>query len=123
MMAYVRAKREGDWLLHVHCVKAMMPYFFATGHQSYARLGLVYLRAIENLHESILPYFLKGKHVMRHMKDLWNGVWSDMFIESTFMRYGHGQAGIVRITLKPETLKTWALSHHICSQLMRILQN
>ncbi len=44
-----------------------------------------------------------------------------MFIESTFMRYGHGRAGIVGITLKPETLKTWALSHHICSQLMEDL--
>ena len=38
MMAYVRAEREGEWLLHVHCVKAMMPYFFAAGHQNYARL-------------------------------------------------------------------------------------
>ena len=44
-----------------------------------------------------------------------------MFIESTFMRYGHGQAGIAGITLKPETLKTWALSRHVCSQLMEDL--
>ena len=98
MMAYVRAEREGDWLLHVHCVKEMMPYFFAAGHQNYTRLGLVYLRAIENLPNNILPYFQKGKHVMRHMNGLWNGMWSDMFIESTFMRYGHGRAGIVGIT-------------------------
>lgn len=121
MMAYVRAEREGEWPLHVHCVRAMMPYFFAAGHQNYARLGLVYLRAIENLPEDILRYFLKGKHVMRHMKGLWNGIWSDMFIESTFMRYGHGRAGIVGITLKPETLKTWALSRHTCSQLVEDL--
>ena len=40
-----------------------------------------------------------------------------MFIESTIMRYGHGRSGIVGITLKPGTLKTWALSHHIYSQL------
>ena len=105
MMAYVRAEREGDWLLHIHCVKAMMPYFFAAGHQNYARLGLVYLRAIENLPNNILLYFQKGKHVMRHMNGLWNGIWSDMFIESTFMRYRHGRAGIVGITLKPETPK------------------
>ena len=37
------------------------------------------------------------------------------------MRYGHGRAGIVGITLKPETLKTWALSRHVCSQLMEDL--
>ncbi|KAL8577294.1 hypothetical protein ACOMHN_062803 [Nucella lapillus] len=55
---------------------------------------------------------------MRHVEGLWNGIPSDMFIESTFMRYGHGRAGIVGVTLKPETLKTWALSRHVCSQLM-----
>ena len=72
-------------------VKAMMPYFFAAGHQNYARLGLVYLRTIENLPGSILPYFKRGKHVMQHIDGLWNGIRSDMFIESTFMRYGHGR--------------------------------
>ena len=120
MMSYVRAEREGDWLLHIYCVKTMMPYFFAAGYQYYARLCLVYLRAIENL-PNVLPHFLKGPHVMRHMNGLWNGIWSDMFIELTFMRYGHGRSGIVGITLKPETLKTWALSRHICSQLMEDL--
>ena len=49
---------------------------------------------------------------------LWNGLWSDMFIETTFMRYGHGKAGIIGITLKPETLKTWALSLHVCGKLL-----
>ena len=121
MMAFVRAEREGEWLLHVHCVKVMMPYFFAAGHQNYARLGMVYLRAIENMPDNILHFFLKGKHVMRHINSLWNEIWSDMFIESTFMRYGHGRAGIVGITLKPETLKTWALSRHICCQSLEDL--
>jgi hypothetical protein len=42
---------------------------------------------------------------------------SDMFIETTFMRYGPGPGGIIGITLKPETLKTWALGLHICCRL------
>ena len=40
-----------------------------------------------------------------------------MFIETTFMRYGHGKCGIIGLTLKPETLKIWGLSLHICSRL------
>jgi len=32
MMLYVRAEREGDWPLHLHAVKLMLPYFFASGH-------------------------------------------------------------------------------------------
>ena len=64
MMTYVRAEREEGWLLHVHCIKAMMPYFFAVGHQNH-------MRVIENFPNSsvrILPYFQKGKHVMQHMR-------------------------------------------------------
>ena len=45
----------------------------------------------------------------------------DMFIEYPFMRYGHGRAINVRITLKPETLKTWALSSHVRGQLVEEL--
>ena len=40
-----------------------------------------------------------------------------MFIESTFMWYGHEKAGIFAITIKSETLKTLALSRHNLSQM------
>jgi hypothetical protein len=40
-----------------------------------------------------------------------------MFIEITFMRYDHTPGGVIGITLKPETLKVWTLSLHICSRL------
>ncbi|KAK5918218.1 hypothetical protein CgunFtcFv8_002999 [Champsocephalus gunnari] len=46
------------------------------------------------------------------------GIWSDMAIETTFMRYGHGQNGIIGITLRPETLKTWAYSMHACNKVV-----
>lgn len=97
MMAYVWAEREGEWPLHVKCVRAMMPYFFASGHHNYARSALIYLRTNENLPDDVLSHFLKGYHVMRHIDGLWNGIWSDQFIESTFMRYGHGKTGKVTV--------------------------
>ena len=58
---------------------------------------------------------------MRHQTGLWNGMWSDMFIETTFMRYGHGPGGLIGITVKPSALKHWALSLHICSHLIKDL--
>lgn len=119
MMLYVRAEREGDWPLHLVAVKAMLPYFFTSGHVNYARYGLYYLRSMESLQEEQISKFMKGEHVMRHIPGLWNGIWSDMYIETTFMRYGHGPGGIIGITLKPETLKTWALGLHICSRLQQ----
>lgn len=118
MMAFVRAERESDWTLHMACIKEMIPYFFSAGHSNYSRAILVYLRTIERLPADLQAHLLNEGHAMRHREGLWNGIPSDMFIESTFMRYGHGRAGIVGLTLKPETLKTWALSRHVCSQLM-----
>ena len=117
MMLYVRAERESDWPLHLVAVKRMLPYFFASGHVNYARYGLYYFRSMESLQGEELSMFMRGEHVMHHVPGLWNGIWSDMYIETTFMRYGHGPGGIIRITLKPEMLKTWALGLHVCCQL------
>ena len=61
--------------------------------------------------------FMKGNHVMRHRPGIWNGVSSDLFIESKYMRYGKGQRGIVAVTLQPGTLRRWALGFLIFSQL------
>lgn len=73
--------------------------------------------------ETVMKNFLEGDHVTRHNPGFWNGIWSDMWIETTFIRFGHGLKGIIGMTLKPETLKTWALSLHICSQLEEDIPN
>ena len=83
------------------------------------RYGLYYLRSMEHLPAEVQKDFMNGSHVMRRQHGIWNGIWSDMFIESTFMRYGHGPGGIIGITLKPSALNRWALSLHTCSQLMK----
>ena len=70
---------------------------------------------MERLPQEVLSHFMKGEHVMHHSAGLWNGIWSDMMIETTFMRYGHAPGGKVGIT--PYTLKLWALSLHACSRL------
>ena len=66
---------------------------------------------------------MHGEHVMRHIPGVRNAIWSDMFIETTFMRYGHSKRGTIGLTLKPETLKILGLSLHICSRLEEDLAN
>ncbi|KAJ8351728.1 hypothetical protein SKAU_G00232040 [Synaphobranchus kaupii] len=117
MMSYIRAEREGDWLLHLTTFRKMLPYYFAAGHVNYARYGLYYLRSMEKLPPHVQSHFLQGQHVTRNIRGIWNGLWSDLFIESTFMRYGHSAGGIIGITLKPEALKIWAVSRHICCKI------
>ena len=123
IMQYIRAEREGDWPLHIASVRNMMPLFFAAAHFNYARYGLYYLRTMEQMPEDIREHFMKSEHTMHHNAGLYNGIWSDMAIETTFMRFGHGKSGIIGITLKPETVKTWAYSLHACNDLVRRLDS
>jgi hypothetical protein len=97
----------------------MMPYFFASAHFNYARYGLYYLRTMERLPPEVLDIFMRGEHTMCHKPGLCNGIWSDMWIETTFMRYGNGPNGIIGITLRPESLKRWAYSMHTCSMIVQ----
>ena len=62
---------------------------------------------------------MKGEHVTRHTPGIWNGMWTDTMIETTFMRYGKGPNGIIGITLKPNTIETWTMSLHIWSVLAK----
>ena len=57
MMMFVRAEREGDWLLHLYAVEMMIPLFFAAGHHNYARYGYYYLQDMKKLPECILNKF------------------------------------------------------------------
>ena len=50
----------------------------------------------------------------RLIAEAWNRMWTDIMIETTFMRYGKCPRGLIGITLKPNAMKTWALSLPIC---------
>ena len=54
---------------------------------------------------------------MHHTDGLCNSIWSDLFIESTYMRYGHGPSGIIGATLSKTTLAVWALSQNTMGQM------
>ena len=75
---------------------------------------------MEAMPEVVRQHFVKGEHTTHHNAGLFNGIWSDMAIETTFMRYGHGHSGIIGITvtLRPETSKTWVYSLHACNTVV-----
>ena len=89
MHVYIRAEREADWPLHLAVVQDMIPLFFVAGHMNYARYALYYLRNMEAMPEDVRGEIMKGQHTMHHKAGMFNGIWSDMAIESTFMWYGH----------------------------------
>ncbi len=115
VLRYVRAERKADWPLHVLAVKEMVVLFFADGHHNYARYGLYYARSMP---KQIEDQCMKGQHTMYLQQGIFNGIWSDMAIETTYMCYGHGHSGITRLTMRPEALKTLAISIHAINSIM-----
>jgi len=80
----------GDFALHTRCVEECLPLFFAAKHHQYLRYGVAYLRMMERLPDSVYEHFMKGHHTIHLRAGLWNGIWSDMGIETTWMKKGHG---------------------------------
>ncbi len=119
MLVFIRAEREGGRALHLWAVYEMIPYFCAARHIHYTRYGLIYLRSMQKLNGETLERFLKGEHVQRYRQGLWNGIWTDISIETMFMHYGHGPGGLIGIILNEKVVHRWVLSLHICSRLMK----
>ena len=105
VMLFIRAERQGEFPLHLYACKKMLPYFFAAGNINYARYGFCYLMTMSKLPPNILDKSLQGEHVLRHKQGIWNGIWLDMMIETIFMKYGKGPAGIIRKTTNPRTIQ------------------
>ena len=103
MMLFIRAEREGEFPLHLYACQQMIPYFFAAGHINYARYGVCYLMTMSKLPPTLLDQFLRAEHVLRHQHGIWNEIWSDMMIETSYMKFGKGPSGIICKTTKPKT--------------------
>ncbi len=86
---YIRAKRTGDWYLHLATMKEMLPHFATTDHNNYTKSLRNFLQDMNNLKEknpSIYKSFEDGQHVVRRNDRFWSGISLDQVIEQDLMR-------------------------------------
>ena len=96
MMLYARLER-GEFALHLDVCKRMLSYFFAASHWNYARDGIAYVQMMDNLPGNVWNPLMKQEHVVTLQDGLWNAIWMDMTIESTYMRMGIGPSGPISV--------------------------
>ena len=121
---FIRAEREGDWLLHMYAMKRMLPYFFAANHMNYARyISWHILEMTTSVPDIILAAFLRGEHVCRHQDGVWNSVFLDQFGEQTYIRYGKAKGGLVGKSLSSDQVGEWILSHHLCNTISLLMDS
>lgn len=115
IMRFVRASKEADCPLHIHTLKFILPYFAAAGHCHYLSYASVYSMKMTNIPKNLLKKVLDGEHAMWHQNGIWNSIWSDMMIETTVMRFGHGPNGMAGLTFNEKSFSCWAKSLNLFS--------
>ena len=88
---FIEAECMGNWKLHLDCIRAMLPIFYATGHVQYAKSCQLYLQDMDSLpcnmpHSELKKFTADGYFTIRRSEKFWCGVWSDMTIEQTSMK-------------------------------------
>ena len=74
------------------------------------------------LSEEVTRKFRMGLHVARNSTGFFNGIWSDMLIATTYMKFGSSPGGLVGVTLKPKSVIRWAYSFHKISTMTKELK-
>ena len=116
-LMFLRGERNGDFLLQQHCLKAMLPYFFAAGHHNYARYLSWYVQQMEHLPYRANGDLLVGAHVCRHSHGGGTAVPADQFGEQTYIKRGKGSGGTKGISTSPEQMVVWVNSFSVCAHL------
>ena len=65
---FIKAERTGNFNLHLSVVQEMLPYFAASGHNSYTKSAYMYLHTMQSLkddHPVVHDLFQAGYHVRR----------------------------------------------------------
>ncbi|GFS25695.1 hypothetical protein ElyMa_007033300 [Elysia marginata] len=86
---FIKCERTGNWNLHLHSMKEMLPYLTASGHSLYAKSMYIYLQQMQTLqeqHPEVSSDFSTVHHVLRRNYHFWAGLSPDLVIEQTLMR-------------------------------------
>ena len=78
---------------------------------------------MENITGELKKKLMMAEQTVRHKSGLWNLIWTDMMIESTFMKTGKGPGGLKGLTLKPEGVKKWAFSLNTFADIDRHVED
>ncbi|KAK3918976.1 LOW QUALITY PROTEIN: E3 ubiquitin-protein ligase RNF31 [Frankliniella fusca] len=92
---FLRAERVGDWDLHLHAVREMLPYFHAAGHLN--KSAQLYLQLMTSSASRLPPAerdaLFGGGFCVRKQDKLWSGNFSDQTIGMDYMRLPKGYRG------------------------------
>ena len=115
LLEFIRAERDGNWLLHLSATAGMVPYFYSMDRTNYSRWLPIYLADMHQLsttHPEVHAEFLIGNHSVSRSNQPFSQVWTDMALEQSVNLDSKKRGGIIGITQKAEALDRWFLTIH-----------
>ena len=115
LLRFIRASREGDWVLHLACIREMLPWVFAYDKCNYARYLPVYwveMSQLEEKHPDAYEQMMRGEFTVQRGDGKFTRIPVDQAIEQTINRSTKCPGGIVGFTQKPSAVKKWLVTAH-----------
>ena len=110
----LKAQRTGDFMLYLKSLKDMLPYFAASGHNSYTKSVHLFLQDMLNLEEknpTVYQEFSSGNLFVRRSDRFWGALPTDLVIEQVLMRALKSKSGLTHGRGMDETQRTrWLLT-------------
>lgn len=121
MRSYIRAERTSDADLYLKCSALMLPIVMAAGHGQYGKALRYTLQQSLRYEGQVKAFFLTAKqHTVSYSCHSWSGIWSDLSIEQTLMRYCKSIGGLSGGRLRNESAKkVWILTLASFSQVRK----
>ena len=111
LLMFIRASREGNWLLHLACFREMLPWFFAYDQINYSRYGAYYLstmKVLESTHSIIHKHLISGHFAVQlSHNSSFAKIPEDQAIEETINRDSKIPGGIIGKRLNPDAVSQW----------------
>ncbi|XP_030267556.1 uncharacterized protein LOC115578638 [Sparus aurata] len=118
VLGLLRASREGDWELHLHAIRTMIPWCFAYDKMNYARYLSPYFAQMTNLPEkypSVYEAFKTGQFsVQLSNNNTFGRIPVDQTIEVTVNKVTQTPGGTSRFSLKAGAVRRYYLTAEQC---------
>ena len=115
LLHFIRCTRCSDWEGHLSTLDLMAPWFFAYDHVNYSRYVPVYLKEMRELKQTHPFAYERVKNgeftIQQQDRYAYSATAADQVIEQTINKDSKSAGGIVGITMRPNAVTKWILSH------------
>ena len=126
MLGLLRATREGDWLLHIASIRAMIPWCFAYDRLNYARYLTFYYAQMSRLaidHPEVYAHFMDGgSSVQIGPNNPFGKIPVDQTIEETVNKDTQTAGGTHGFSLNPGAVRRYYLNAEYRSTFLHQLR-